>query len=455
MKNIEEMVELVLWQITAKTGTSLSYIQKTILKETLCEIKKTYSQIAEENNYSENYIKYFVAPNLWKLLSKVFEEKVNKTNCRALIEQKIQHLPNLKLTQLSEQIPQKTRKLEQPEGQVPLDSNLYIERHPIEFNAYREILQPGAFIRIKAPKKMGKTSFMARIIAHAANHNYHTARLSLNRAETKVFASTTQFLRWLCANVTQQIGLDSKLDEYWDDDMGALMSCTIYFQNYLLKNITNPILLALDEVNQLFEYKSLARDVLALLRSWHEETKDISVWQNLRLAIAHSTDVYVPLPINQSPFNVGLTIELPPFTLAQIEDLAQRHGLDLTASELELLMYLTGGFPYLVRLALYESLEHNIPLERLLKDAAMEGGIFSQYLHAQLWYLRQNSALSEVFQNLLEAHLPIQLEQEVAFKLKSLGLVNLDGSEASVSCGLYKSYFCANLHKLPACLSKV
>jgi hypothetical protein len=47
-------------------------------------------------------------------------------------------------------------KLDNPEGVVPLDSPFYIERLPIESDCYEEIEQPGALIRIKAPKQIGK-----------------------------------------------------------------------------------------------------------------------------------------------------------------------------------------------------------------------------------------------------------------------------------------------------------
>jgi hypothetical protein len=56
-----------------------------------------------------------------------------------------------------------------------------------------------------------------------------------------VFASSDRFLRWLCTNVTQQLGLASRLNDYWDEDMGALINSTIYFQGYILKEIFNPI----------------------------------------------------------------------------------------------------------------------------------------------------------------------------------------------------------------------
>ena len=329
--------------------------------------------------------------------------------------------------------------LESPEGQVPLASGLYVERSSIEQTCSQEILQPRAFIRIFAPRKMGKTSLIARILDCGSSQNYHTVRLSLHCAGTQVFASSDRFLRWFCTNVTQQLGLESRLNDCWDEDMGALMNSTIYFQGYILKEISNPIVLALDRIDQLFEYPELASDFFVLLRSWYEETKDISVWHKLRVVMAHSVEVYIPLPTNRSPFNVGLAIELPTFNQEQVQDLAERHQLQLTASELEQLMKLTGGFPYLIRLALYQSIRLNIPLQTLLQDATKITGIYQQHLQYQLWKLQQHPQLADAFGQVLTA--PIQLEIEVAFKLKSLGLVHIIENQATVSCELYRDYF--------------
>ena len=177
-----------------------------------------------------------------------------------------------------------------------------------------------------------------------------------------------------------------------------------------------------------------------MLRSWYEETKDISVWQKLRIVIAHAVEVYIPLPTHRSPFNVGLAIELPTFSPEQVQDFASRHKVQLTQSELEQLMKLTGGFPYLIRLTLYQSVRLNIPVQTLLQDATGNGGIYQQHLDSQLWNLQQNSQLADAFQQVLTA--PIQLEIEVAFKLKSLGLVHLTENQATISCELYRNYFC-------------
>jgi hypothetical protein len=446
MKKIEGLVEFAILLVATETGVSLNYIQKVLLRESLLEEQKSYAQIAEENKYSESYIKFSVAPKLWQLLSQAMGEKVNKKNFQVLLEQHLVNQNNPQPTETTTAMPTagltaEHYVLESPEGQVPVASGLYIERSTIEQTCYQEILQPRAFIRIFAPRKMGKTSLIARILDYGSSQNYHTVRLSLHCAGTQVFASSDRFLRWFCTNVTKQLGLESRLNDYWEEEMGALINSTIYFQGYILKEIFNPIVLALDGIDQLFQYPELAGDFFVLLRSWYEETKDTSVWQKLRVVMAHSVEVYIPLPTNRSPFNVGLAIELPTFNQEQVQDLAQRHQLQLTKPELEQLMKLTGGFPYLIRLALYQSSRLNISIKTLLQDATTDRGIYQQHLQSLLWKLQQHPELFDAFGQILTA--PIQLNREVGFKLKSLGLVHLVENQAIVSCELYREY-CRN-----------
>ena len=46
-----------------------------------------------------------------------------------------------------------------------------------------------------------------------------------------------KFLRWLSINVARQLKLAHNLDHYWDEDIGSKVSCTIYFEGYLLEKI--------------------------------------------------------------------------------------------------------------------------------------------------------------------------------------------------------------------------
>jgi hypothetical protein len=413
------MVKFAEELIVITTSKPLSFIQKVILRETLTRSSKTYAQIAQENNYAETYIKQWVAPQLWSQLSKALGEKINRTSCYALLEQRLSTSPTQSQPELSNS--SEAVMWELPEGQVPLSSAFYIKREPLESNCYQEVLHPGALLRITGPRKIGKTSLLARILAQGQTHNYCVVRLSLHQAETEVFSSTKKFLLWICANVAQQLGLESKLDDYWDDAIGALTSCTIYVRSHILTEISHPIILAFDGIDQIFEYPALIRDFLALLRSWYEVAKDVDVWKKLRLIIVHATDIYIPVRKSQSPFNVGFVAELNALNHHQIEDLIQRYGFQLTVDEFEDLVSLTGGFPHLIQLSLYHSKRYRIPLINVLQDAMTEGGIFQKSLDDLALRLQQDSRLIAGLTGVLES--PSELEPEVAFKLKSLGLI--------------------------------
>jgi class 3 adenylate cyclase/transcriptional regulator with XRE-family HTH domain len=337
-------------------------------------------------------------------------------------------------------------------GQVPLDSPFYIERPPVEWLCYQTILQPGALIRIKAPKQMGKTSLMARILSCAEAQDLHTVPLSLQLADAAVFTDLNRFLQWFCAVVTRRLGLPNRVTDYWDDIFSGNYNCTDYFENYLLPEIEIPLVLALDEVDVVFEYPSIATDFFGMLRAWYEIAKygsgGSNVWEKLRLVVVHSTEVYIPLNINQSPFNVGFSVELPDFTAVQVQELATRHGLDWDIETVERLMTLTEGHPYLVQVALHHISHESITLDELLETASEEDGIYIDHLHRQLWNLRQYPDLVRALTGVVMSKKPLALEPKQAFRLQSMGLVRVENQEVIPSCGLYRRYFSDRLGKL-------
>ncbi|MEM9925753.1 MAG: AAA-like domain-containing protein [Cyanobacteria bacterium P01_D01_bin.50] len=75
-----------------------------------------------------------------------------------------------------------------PNTPVPLNSPLYIERPPVEELAIKEIHKPGCVIRIKAPKKMGKSSLLYRIIAYTQGRDYKTVCIDFQEADNIILA---------------------------------------------------------------------------------------------------------------------------------------------------------------------------------------------------------------------------------------------------------------------------
>jgi len=328
-----------------------------------------------------------------------------------------------------------------PGSPISLNSRFYIERPPSETLAYAELGKPGSLIRIRAPRKMGKSSLMLRLINQAATFGYHTVTIDFQQADSAIFESIDKFLRWLCLNVARQLKLAPKLNDYWDEDMGSKVSCTIYFEGYLLEQIRTPLVLVFNEVNRLFEYPDIAQDFFPLLRFWHEEARRENLWQSLRLVLVHSTEVYVSLSINQSPFNVGLTIKLPEFISEEVQDLAQRHGLKLSENQIQKLTKMVGGHPYLVHLALYHLCLDKGTLQELLQAAPTQTGIYRDHLQ-NLWVtLQKQPELGTALEQIITESGSVQIEPLMAYQLDSLGLVKLDGNTCIPSCELYRLYF--------------
>lgn len=295
---------------------------------------------------------------------------------------------------------------------------------------------------------MGKSSLMHRILAHAKQQDYHTGLIHFQQIEAKVLEDLDYLLRWFCALLTRQLKLKSKLDDYWDEMLGSKMSCTCYIQEQILEQIDRPLVVALEEVNEIIEHPQIAQEFLTLIRFWHERTKTDPIWQKLRLVMVHSTEIYIPLDINQSPLNVGLRIELQPFEISQVTDLIQRHGLKFNETQIEELMTLVAGHPYLIRCALYHLAKEDITLEELFKTASTDAGIYQDHLHRHLRNLQQHPDLAVAFNQVLESSSPVTLEQIQGFKLHSMGLVDLDGNQVTVSCSLYQNYFSDRLVNL-------
>jgi hypothetical protein len=429
--------------------TPLSNLQETVFCQVWAE--KTYAEIADEYNYEHSYIRD-VGFKLWHFLSEVLGQKVSKSNVKSVLSRyaRTHMIPTSSVltTQSSPQLHPSSKTLplevEFPNGPVPLNSRLYIERPPIEATTFAEVLKPGSLIRLKGPRQMGKTSLLRRILHHAKSHDIHVLTLSLHRADQSVFQTLNQFLRWFCANVSYQLGIPPKLEEYWNSDIGSKVSCTIYLEEYVLKEVQGDVVIALDEVNELFQFSQISAEFLPLLRTWYEDAKENETWRRVRWILAHATDIYVPLQLQQSPFNVGLPIFLPEFSIDQVRDLAQRQNLTEFAEDTQKLMPLMdiiGCRPGLVRLALYHLSQGLTTLDQLIAEAHTQSGIYSDHLRHLLAALHPHPDLQAALMKVIQSETPVELPPIIAYRLESIGLIRLNGNSATISCALYKKFF--------------
>lgn len=407
-----------------------------------------YDTIAAQNNYATSYLSQDVAPKLWKLLSKILGEKVRKSNFKEALRRYWQAngkesilitKPIVKL--LNNQLP-----LQQSDLTTNYDSfsELYVERLAIESICEQALAQPGALLRLKGSRLLGKTSLMERVLAKMSRDDYKVVNLSLKLADkTTHFRDLNRFLRWFCSNISKELELPNQLDEYWDEeDLGSKVSCTTYLQDYILARLDRPLILCLDDVDLLFPYPETYEDFFALLRSWYEKARTRKKWQSLRLCLIHGTDVYIRLNIYQSPFNIGLPQELPEFTTKEVAKLAFKHQLELDQTDLNSLIDLVGGHPYLLQkpFTLLKS-DRNLNLAEILAQAATESGIYSNHLRAIWLDLQQHPKLSLALRKLLISEQPMLLDPVIAYQLQNIGLIKLTGNLAEIRCNLYSQFF--------------
>ncbi|OLP17211.1 hypothetical protein BST81_17850 [Leptolyngbya sp. 'hensonii'] len=331
---------------------------------------------------------------------------------------------------------------------TPSDSPLYIDQ-PIEIACCQEISRQAGFVRIKGPLDTGKTTLMGRIIHYAERQGYQVIALSLSLFDDSAHTDLNQFLRQFCFCLGDEFEIASEsIDESWNEKrFSPLINCKRFFEKFLLPTCDRPLVLGLDDVDEIFPNHRVAKEFLKFLRTCHEDAKTKKLWSHLRLIMAYSTDVYIVMDTTSSPFNVGLEVALPEFTTAQVIQLAARHGLLLATDQITQVMDMTGGHPYLVRVLLHHLACRKAPLTDLLKHAPTESGIYGDHLRRHLHNLKEHPELSTAIQAVMTQTEPVRLDPELAFKLNGLGLIHLQGNEVVSRCELYRQYFLDRLLK--------
>ena len=331
-----------------------------------------------------------------------------------------------------------------PECSEVLHSPFYIQRDDIDKRSQNLLDRQGCLIKIKAPKQMGKTSLINRLFDRATKQGNYIVYYDFSFVDVDTLNNIDSFFYSLSAYIAEEVSDITNKDfslANWNENNSLTTECTKFLKK-ILKEIDRPLVLIFDETDRIFQYESVYQSFAPLLRHWHEKGRTSQIWNQLKLVLAHSTEEYVTLNINQSPFtNVGETINLVDFTPAQVTNLAVKHGIK-DETVVQSLISLVGGHPYLIRLALYHLVRENLPLEKLLAQATTDSGIYREHLQRHLMRLQKNPDLETAFKQVVTSQKPIAIkEQQLKHKLEGMGLITIKGNLASVRYDLYRQYF--------------
>lgn len=328
----------------------------------------------------------------------------------------------------------------------PEDSSAFHVLRQSDLDADRALRQGQGTIVVRGPAQMGKSRLLGRIARSSVALGRKVVFIDLQLADSEVLGNPRSFFQWFCARAAEELGLEIGIEEYWKTPLGNPASATRCFQRYLLREHPEPLTIVVDELDTLVR-TSFGSDFFSMLRSWHNNRTLGAPWDRVCLVLASRTPPYMWADNDnqsQSPFNVGIVIELRGFTSEQIDVLNQRYGSPLSPPELKELLALCGGQPFLTRKALHLVSSGSLTAAQLFRTADRDDGPFSEHLHYHYFQVSRNPSLLAGLRSV--ARSGACADELVYLHLMSAGLVTRE-SEGSIvfSNGLYKSYFSARI----------
>jgi hypothetical protein len=326
--------------------------------------------------------------------------------------------------------------IDNPKGTMDPESKLYVMRTQDDIMGHQVGLKQ-ALINIKAPRQMGKSSMLVRGVERARQAGKKIVYLDFQQLDSEHLRDSKMFYITFCNWVAGNLNVNVDADAYWKSTGSNNIKCTKFFKEHILENSSQPLLLAIDEVDRLLgsPFKS---DFFGLLRSWHIDRQNEAM-SRLSMMLVISTEPVLLIDDIASPFNVGTNLNLDDFLPEQVTDLNIRHNAPFTDSQLRRLMTLVGGHPYLVRQAMYQVCMKEISAEKLLTTASADDGPYADHLLHHLFQLNRSVELRRAMWQILKEN--TSPSDELTYRLKGAGLVREKGHSVSVRYGIYSDYF--------------
>lgn len=326
-------------------------------------------------------------------------------------------------------------------GAVPLGSPFYVVR-AADRGLCEALQRQEGLVLVKGLHQTGKTSLLARGLQHAREAGARVVWTDVQALSAAQVESLDACARALAGSLAEELDLDVHPSERWSDQFGPNQNLRRFLRRDVLGALGGRLVWGLDETDRLFGHP-YASELFGLFRSWYNERAldPSGPWSRLTMVLAYATEAHLFVTdLNQSPFNVGVRLEVADFDLAQMDDLAHRYGLRaVDRGFIQALHSVLGGHPYLIRLAFHQLARGQARPEELLAAARSGRGVFESHLRRVLSALLRDPQMKQTVEGLLQGGPPPS--EEAFYRLRSAGL--LDGPtarSATFRCDLYRSF---------------
>lgn len=234
-------------------------------------------------------------------------------------------------------------------GAVQAGGGIYIRRRADEdlFRLCRE----GTFAYILYTRQVGKSSLMFHAAERLEAEGVRTVIIDLNQIGTQV--TPEAWYLGLLAIIEEHLSLTTDVVAWWQHHahLGMTQRLTLFFEEVLIKEVAEPIVIFVDEIDTTLSLK-FTDDFFAAIRYLYHARAQVPEFRRLSFVLS---GVATPSDLIQdpqrTPFNIGQRVELTDFTFEETLPLADGLGLppDSARQVLRWVLKWTGGHPYLTQ----------------------------------------------------------------------------------------------------------
>ncbi|MCP4698783.1 MAG: toll/interleukin-1 receptor domain-containing protein [Gammaproteobacteria bacterium] len=334
------------------------------------------------------------------------------------------------------------RDLIRPGGALDIETDSYVRRDADD-QVLAELKKKRGIVTLKGASQTGKTSLMMRVYASARQElQSRTAFIDFQALPCEHFESLNTIWLAMAVLIAEQLELDDWDESRWKANASYERNFSRFLSRMVFdRDQTTPLLLCLDKVDRVFNSR-IKTEFFASVRAFYNKGAYDQSWKKVRWLLATSSDPeFFIEDISQSPFNIGLRVDLMPFTRDETAELARHCGLIPEPGLLAQMSEYVGGHPYLVHLLLYQLALEPGSGSSLFDVRTASRKIFRDHLHRYLIHFQQETELANTMKSVIQSFGGCK-DARLRSRLEAAGLVRwTEDDQVAPLCRLYAEFF--------------